>query len=106
MKNIINWKVFFILWIASILATIAVLPYALGMQSSVLQNPNLPPLPVLIGAAILQTAGMFAIAIFGGMFFASRVGLDTPILDAATRGESVTDRIRAILPLSIILGVI
>jgi membrane protease YdiL (CAAX protease family) len=40
------------------------------------------------------------------MFFASRVGLGTPILDAATRGESVADRVRAILPLSIIWGVI
>jgi membrane protease YdiL (CAAX protease family) len=39
------------------------------------------------------------------MFFASRVGLGTPILDAATRGERVADRVRAILPLSIILGV-
>ncbi len=106
MKTIINWKVFFILWIASILATIAILPYSLAMQSAALQNLKLPPLPVLIGAALLQTAVMFAIAIFGGLFFASRVGLGTPILDAATRGESVADRVRAILPLSIILGVV
>ena len=106
MKTIINWKVFFILCIASLLATIAVLPYALELQSSSLQNLKLPPLSVLIVAALLQTAVMFAIAIFGGMFFASRVGLGTPILDAATRGESVADKVRAILPISIILGII
>ena len=106
MKTLINWKVFFILWIASILATMAVLPYALEFQSSALQNLKLPPLWILIVTALLQTAVMFAIAIFGGMFFASRVGLGTPILDAATRGESIAERVRAILPLSIILGVI
>ncbi len=105
MKALINWKVFFILWIASILATIAVLPYALEFQSSALQNLKLPPLWILIVTALLQTAVMFAIAIFAGMFFASRVGLDTPILDTATRGESIVERVRAILPLSIILGV-
>jgi hypothetical protein len=44
------------------------------------------PLPVLIVAAVPQAVVMFAIAIFGGMFFASRVGLGAPILDAATRG--------------------
>jgi membrane protease YdiL (CAAX protease family) len=49
---------------------------------------------------------MFGILIFAGMFFASRTGLGTPILDAAMRGERVAGRVRAILPLSIILGVI
>jgi membrane protease YdiL (CAAX protease family) len=77
------------------------------LQSSTLQNLNLPiPLPVVIAIQVLQSALLFAIAIFGGMFFASRVGLGTPILDSATRGDSVAGRVRAILPLSIILGVI
>ncbi len=106
MKTLINWKVFFVLWIASILAVIAILPYSLAMQSNTLQSTKLPPLPVLIVATALQNAVIFAIVIFGGMFFAKRVGLGTPILDAAARGESVADRVRAILPLSIILGVV
>ncbi len=106
MKTLINWKVFFVLWIASILAVIAILPYSLAMQSNTLQSTKLPPLPVLIVATALQNAVIFAIVIVGGMFFAKRVGLGTPILDAATRGESVADRAQAILPLSVILGVI
>lgn len=107
MKTLINWKVFFILWIAAVLATIAVLPYALELQSSTLSALNLPvPLPVLIAIQTVQSAVLFAIMIFAGMFFASRVGLGTPILDSATRGEPLADKIRAILPLSIILGVI
>lgn len=107
MKTLINWKVFFVLWIASIFTVIAVLPYSLALQSNTLQNLNLPiPLPAVIAIQVLQSAAMFAIAIFGGMFFASHVGLGTPILDSATRGESVAGRVRAILPLSIILGVI
>jgi len=107
MKTLINWKVFFILWIASILATIAVLPYSLELQSSAVNTAQLPlPLPVIITVQIIQNAVLVAILIFGGMFFASRVGLGAPILNAATRGEPVADRVRAILPLSITLGVV
>jgi len=110
MKTLINWKVFFLLWIASMLAVIAVLPYALELQPSarqILESPKSPmPLPVTIALGALQTAVLFAIAIFGGLFFASRVGLETPLLDSATRGESVAGRVRSILPLSIILGVL
>ena len=106
MKTIINWKVFFILWIAGILSVIAILPYVLSLQSNVLQNLELPiPLPLVITLQVVQSAILFAIAIFGGLFFAGRVGLGMPILDSLTRGESVADKVRTILPLSILLGV-
>jgi membrane protease YdiL (CAAX protease family) len=107
MKTIINWKVFFILWIASVVSVIAVLPYSLSLQSNVLQNLQLPiPLSLVITLQVVQNAILLAIAIFGGLFFAGRVGLGTPILDSLTRSEPVSERVRAILPLSIILGVL
>jgi len=107
MKTIINWRVFFLLWIAAILSSIAILPYALELQGSTLESMDLPiPLPALIALQSVQGAVLFAIMIFAGMFFASRVGLGTPILDSVTRGESTSDKIRAILAFSIALGVI
>ena len=103
----INWKVFWILLIASITATILLLPYAMEVQSSAVDLTKLPmPLPLVITLQIVQNAILFAIAIFGGLFFAGRVGLGTPILDSLTRRESAADKVRAILPLSIILGVL
>lgn len=106
MKNI-NWKVFLILLVAAIIATLLVLPYVLELQSSVIDLTQLGlPLPALIALQTIQTGILFAILIAAGLFFAGRVGLATPILDAATRREPVADKIRAILPLSIILGVI
>jgi membrane protease YdiL (CAAX protease family) len=105
MKTIINWRVFFILWIAAILSSIAVLPYALELQASTLEAIDIPiPLPMLIALQIVQSAILFAIIIFAGMFFASRVGLGVPILDSVTRNESISDKVRTILPLSIGLG--
>jgi membrane protease YdiL (CAAX protease family) len=107
MKTIINWKVFWILLVAAILATILLLPYAMEVQSSAIDLTKLPiPLPIVLTLQIVQNAILFAIAIFSGLFFAGRVGLGTPILDSITRGESVADRVRSILPLSIILGVV
>jgi membrane protease YdiL (CAAX protease family) len=107
MKTLINWKVFLILWIAAIFSVIAILPYSLSLQSNVLQNLKLTiPLPLIITLQVVQNAILFAIVIFAGLFFAGRVGLGTPILDSVTRGEPVTDRVRTILPLSIILGVV
>src|SRR5688500_3574791 len=107
MKTIINWRVFFFLWIAVIVSLIAVFPYVLELQSSILLTLDLPiSLPVLIAIQVIQNALLFAIMIFAGMFFAGRVGLGTPILDSLTRGEPVAERVRTFLPLSIVLGVI
>lgn len=107
MKNIIHWKIFFILLVAAIIATLLLLPYALEVQSSAIDLTKLGlPLPVLILIQTIQNGMLFAVAIFAGLFFAERVGLTTPILDSITRGESVSNKVRAILPLSIILGVV
>src|SRR5512143_3990993 len=100
MKAIINWKVFLILWIASILGEVALLPYVVSMQAAVFESVELPyPLPVVLALSVLQSAVLLAIVIFAGMFFARRAGLEIPILEAATHAEPVGSRIRAILPL-------
>src|SRR5215212_2588908 len=107
MKTLINWKVFWMLLGAAILTTILLLPYAMEAQSSAIDLTKLPiPLPLLLTLQIAQNAILFAIAIFAGLFFARRVGLGAPILDSVTRGEPVAQRVRAVLPLSVILGVV
>lgn len=107
MKNLIKWKVFFILWVAAILSTIALLPYVLELQSGVIAQLDIPiPLPALIALQIAQSGLIFAILIFLGMLLAKRVGLSTPILDSVTSGESASDKLRSVLPISIVLGII
>jgi hypothetical protein len=65
MKTIINWKVFFILWIAAIVAVILLLPYAFEVQSSAIDLTKLPlPFPVVLVIQILQNAIIFAVAVF------------------------------------------
>lgn len=107
MKTIINGKVFWILWMASVISVLLILPYSLELQSPVIDLSQIPiPLPALIAIQTIQAAILFAILIFLGLWLAGRVGLGTPILDSFTRGEPVADNVRAILPISILLGVI
>lgn len=106
MNKGINWKVFLILWIATILGTVAVLPYVLELQAELLESLDLPmSLPALIALQVMQGAILFGLLIAAGLFFASRVGLSAPILDAITRGESAADKLRAILLISVLVGV-
>jgi membrane protease YdiL (CAAX protease family) len=77
------------------------------MQSETLQNVKLPmPLPILIVIQIIPQALLFGVLIALGLFFAKRIGLGTPILEARLAGERVAARVRELLPLSILLGVL
>lgn len=102
-----NWKIFFIVWIAAVIGVIAIIPYSLTMQSGILQNVNLPiPLPLLVTIQIAQNAVMFGVLTALGLLLANRIGLGLPILEARLRGEAVWDKVHAILPLSIVIGVV
>lgn len=107
MNKAFNWKIFFILWIAAVFGVIAILPYSLALQSGTLQNMALPiPLPALIAIQIAQNALIFGALTAAGLFFASRIGLGTPILEAKLIGEPIADKVRSILPISVGLGVV
>jgi hypothetical protein len=107
MKTLINWKVYFILLAAAILSNIAVLPYALELQSGApTQTGGQISLPTFIARQVIQGGIVFAILIFLGMILMKRIGLSAPILDSVTKGESVSAILRRILPMSFVLGVV
>jgi len=107
MKTLINWKVYFILLAAAIFSNIAVIPYALELQSGALTQTEGPiSLPTLIARQVIQGGIVFAILIFLGMIPMKHIGLSAPILDSVTKGESVSATLRRMLPISIVLGVV
>jgi len=109
LKNLINWKVFLILLVAVTLAGIALFPYAMALQAAAggAATPA-PTFSQMLVAQIVQGVPFFALLIFLGMILMKRIGLGTPILDAATRGDraSATGTLRRVLPISVILGVV
>ena len=107
MKTLINWKVFFVLLVAFEFGLVAITPYSLALQQHALANVQLPiPLTVLIPIQIVSQTLLFGVFIVLGLLFASRIGLGLPILEAKLRSEPVRDKIRVILPISIILGIV
>lgn len=67
-------KVFFALWIASILGVLAIMPYALTRQARTLAKTSLPvPLELLIPPQVLQNPVVFAVAVGLEIFVSYRI---------------------------------
>jgi membrane protease YdiL (CAAX protease family) len=105
MKNSMNWKLFWILLLASIFGVLAIIPYTLTLQASLLKE--LPvPLYTLLSIQILENAILFAVFIFVGLYLAKRVDLGLPILESLLEGKEVKTYFKSILAISVALGVL
>ena len=100
MRNIINWKLFFILVIACVLAALMVLPYSLALTSSQVEIT-----PRLLLLSMAQNLVLFALAAFVGLLLSKHVGMGLPILSNVLEGKNQTKELKAILLPSIVLGV-
>lgn len=106
-KKPFSWKLFLILWLGAVIGVVGVIPYTLTLQSNTLQSIELSiPLPVLLAIQITQNAVMFAVLTALGLLLANRIGLGAPIIEAWLNKESITEKIKNILPISIVLGLI
>lgn len=107
MNKPFNWKIFWILTAAAAFGLVAVLPYTLALQAKAIATAKLPmPLWMLVPLQLLPQVILFSVLAGIGLWCANRAGLGLPILEARLRGEPVGDKLRAILPISIVLGVL
>jgi hypothetical protein len=100
-----NRREFLVLWIASIIGVVAIIPYSLTLQAPVLKDLPIS-LALLIPIQIGENAAIFAVAVAAGLFLASRIGLGAPILEGYLGRQKVTARVKAILVPSIALGIL
>jgi membrane protease YdiL (CAAX protease family) len=105
MKNSVNWRLFWILLLASVFGVIGVIPYMLTLQADLLKELPIP-LHILLPIQIAQNTVMFAIFIFVGLSLSRRVGLGVPILEGWLKGKEVKTHLKSILSISIALGVL
>lgn len=61
---------------------------------------------MLLTLQMFQNVVMFAILIFAGLRLSGKVGLGAPLLEGWSRGEEVKSAFKAILGISILLGVL
>jgi membrane protease YdiL (CAAX protease family) len=102
----VNWRIFFILFVAGLLGVIAVLPFTFDLLGSlpITQGaaPDLP-LPAVVALALLQNGILLAAAILTGMRLSERVGLQMPLVRAWATGATTT-RPQAILVPGFLVG--
>lgn len=104
-KTLVKWKLVAVLLIASLVAVLALLPYALSLQSETLAE--LPvPLPVVVMLSLVQSTVMLLIAIIVGLIVSRRVGLRMPILDNFVAGLPVAGMIGPTLKRGLIYGIL
>jgi membrane protease YdiL (CAAX protease family) len=101
MKKLINWKLFFILLVSCVIASVLVIPYQLAITSVEIE---ISPLLVVL-SAVLNSLIMFAIAIFFGLFLSKKVGMGMPILEGILQKENKAREFKSLLLPSIGLGV-
>jgi membrane protease YdiL (CAAX protease family) len=100
-----NWRLFFVLWIASIVGIILVLPYGLAMLPANIAS-KLPPLRLLLPLQVLQGAILLGLLTLAGLFLANRTGLSVPILEGWLAGRAVGEKLKAILVPGVLVGVV
>lgn len=102
MKNLINWKIFAVLLVASVVATLMVLPFVMALSPALAKVFT----PAIVIAQIIQSSVLFSIAIFVGLFLAERVGFGLPVLTAALEGRQPGGSLRSLVWRSTGLGVL
>lgn len=104
-KNLINWKVYFVLLFSSICSIIAILPYVTTIQAEILKNIPMS-LPVVLLISVVQSTMLFAILIFIGLKISTKLGLKIPILESYIAKKKSTVDVKQIIKLSVLLGVL
>jgi len=99
-KRAINWKLFFSLFSPSVITAILVLPYVLAL------TPKLADVftPLMFAGSVFQSVIVFGAATFFGLHLAQRVGFGLPVLERITTGKAWRRELKAILGISIGMG--
>ncbi|MHB9292290.1 hypothetical protein Holit_01386 [Hollandina sp. SP2] len=100
MKNVINWKLFFVLLTSCIITSMLVIPYSLALTSSKIEISAM----LLIITAV-QNLVLFSVATFFGLFFSKRIGMGIPILQNTLEGKKQAKELKSIIAPSICLGI-
>ena len=100
-----NTRLFVILWLAGLTGTLSFLLIDLDALIAILPIPagtEIPPIPALKLLSVIQQAVILSVAVLVGVVLASKVGLSSPVAEAAASGG---DSVSAFKP-QIIPGIV
>ena len=102
MKNIINWKLFFILLFTGLIVSFLVLPFSLELSGKSVDIFT----PTVIIISILQSIVLLSVAIFVGLLLSKQVGFGVPVLQGLLEGKNQTQKLKQILKPAVGLGLL
>lgn len=84
------WRLFWLLFAATVLSILAILPIAGDMVGATLSKLELPsiPLPVLVLVGAVQNLALLALAVWLGLKLSRRLGFETPLLESWLNGKT------------------
>ncbi len=100
------WWVYLGLLFASLIGTLAVLPFSASLFRQAMPN-GLPPemLPALLVGSVVIELVLSAVAIGLGLLLGRKIGLEVPASDRAQVGTGTTPALRSTLVLATVLGI-
>lgn len=105
MKNIINWKMFTILLVMSLISIVCVFPYVLTIQGDVIKKIGLP-INIIFIAQFIQSGILFSILIFLGLILTKKINFQLPLLEAILNKGNYKIVLKDIWGMSVILWII
>ncbi len=105
------WRIFWFLFIATVLSALAVLPATLDLISATLSTVAFPPnLPLVIVVGVVQNLGILGLAVWLGLKLSRRLGLATPILESWLSGKpqpnAIGPKLRSALVTGLVVGIV
>ena len=104
-KNIINWKKFFILLSLAMISIICVFPYILSVQEELLNKIG-QPIEVIFIAQFIQSLILFSIVIFFGLLLTKKINFQLPLIESILEKKDYKIVLKNILWKSILLGIL
>ena len=105
MKKAVNWKVFLLLVSLSLVSVICVFPYVITLQHEALSKLDIS-IWFLFFAQFIQSAILFSILIFLGLFFIKRTQFQMPLINAIVEKKNYSKLLKSILGISILAGIL
>lgn len=103
------WRLYWVLFIAEVLAALAIIPIAQDMLGAVIVKMERPgiPLPLLILIGAVQNLALLAITLWLGLKLSRSLGLRLPLLEAWVNGlPAPSGRLAPILKSGLLVGLV
>jgi hypothetical protein len=105
-NNILFWPEFCILFVASLIGSVAILPYSMRLiKESVQKKPLKMSLSKIMLLSVIQNIVLFAIVAGIGLFTAHAIGLGAPYIEGLLSGSKTVQSIMSILEVALPFGI-